>query len=211
MGRKTDRPNPNGDQSRLRILAATFEIANELGYEGTSIAKVSQRCGLPASSVYWHFKNKDDLFAAVIQHSFDAWLAARPSWDPASGAARRRDALRERLRAAVDTYASSPEFWRLGLMLTLEHKVDEPTARARFRQIRKDMIAILEQWWQRMLGPEVVASHPQLGLRLAQFTMATTDGMFVASQAADDWDFHALADMLASSLDHLASSAVAES
>jgi AcrR family transcriptional regulator len=203
VGRKTERRNLQGEESRRRILEATFEIANELGYDGTSIAKVSERSGLPASSVYWHFASKDDLFAEVIQHSFDAFLAARPRWD-VSVEEDRRAMLRERMRATVATYASSPEFWRLGLMLTLEHRIEEPTARARFRQIRRDMIGLLARWWARILPPDVSAREPELHLRLAQFTMAATDGLFVASQAADDWDLDRLADMLAASLDMLA-------
>jgi len=208
VGRKTDRASAQGEQSRRRILEATFEIANELGYEGTSIAKVSERCGLPASSVYWHFRNKDDLFAEVIQHSFDAWLATLPRWEPEPGTPR-RELLAARLRATVAGYASSPEFWRLGLMLTLEHKLDEPTARARFRQIRRDMIARVERWWQHLLGPDVVAARPHLATQLAQFTMAATDGLFIASQAGDDWDLPALAGLLAAGLDHLATDALA--
>ena len=66
----------NGVESRQRILDAAVAIAGERGYEGTSIAAVSAKCGLPASSIYWHFKDKDDLIAAVIERSFEAWLTA---------------------------------------------------------------------------------------------------------------------------------------
>ena len=38
---------------------------------GTSIALVSERSGLPASSIYWHFEDKDALIAAVIERSFE--------------------------------------------------------------------------------------------------------------------------------------------
>ena len=58
------------------ILDAATEIAAERGYEGTSIALVSKKCGLPASSIYWHFKDKDDLIAAVIERSFGSGLSA---------------------------------------------------------------------------------------------------------------------------------------
>ena len=64
----------DGELSRVRILDAATEIAAERGYEGTSIAAVSAKCGLPASSIYWHFKDKDDLIAAVIERSFQNWL-----------------------------------------------------------------------------------------------------------------------------------------
>lgn len=70
------RKRSNGVESRQRILDAAVEISGERGYEGTSIAAVSATCGLPASSIYWHFKDKDDLIAAVIERSFETWLAA---------------------------------------------------------------------------------------------------------------------------------------
>src|SRR6201999_3405085 len=70
------RSRADGELSRSRILDAATEIAAERGYEGTSIALVSKKCGLPASSIYWHFTDKDDLIAAVIERSFASWLAA---------------------------------------------------------------------------------------------------------------------------------------
>jgi AcrR family transcriptional regulator len=48
----------NGVESRRRILDTTVEIAGERGYEGTSIAAASAKCGLPASSIYWHFRTR---------------------------------------------------------------------------------------------------------------------------------------------------------
>ena len=71
---RTRRRRVDGEASRTRILDAATEIAGERGYEGTSIGLVSAKCGLPASSIYWHFKDKDDLIAAVIERSFAQWL-----------------------------------------------------------------------------------------------------------------------------------------
>src|ERR1700755_2274756 len=70
------RKRADGELSRGRILDAATEIAAERGYEGTSIGAVSAKCGLPASSIYWHFKDKDDLIAAVIERSFGTWITA---------------------------------------------------------------------------------------------------------------------------------------
>src|SRR6201991_2003753 len=70
------RKRADGELSRERILDAATEIAAERGYEGTSIGAVSAKCGLPASSIYWHFKDKDDLIAAVIERSFGSWMTA---------------------------------------------------------------------------------------------------------------------------------------
>src|ERR1700752_4875453 len=70
------RKRADGELSREGILDAATEISAERGYEGTRIPLVSAKCGLPASSIYWHFKDKDDLISAVIERSFGTWLSA---------------------------------------------------------------------------------------------------------------------------------------
>src|SRR6516225_3307549 len=130
------RKRADGELSRERILDAATAIASERGYEGTSIALVSAKCGLPASSIYWHFKDKDDLNAAVIERSFAHWLSA---WQmPAEGTGR------ERLIAVAMQIAKalldSPDFLRLGLMLALERRPVEPRARAMFVAVRDQAV-----------------------------------------------------------------------
>jgi AcrR family transcriptional regulator len=56
----------HGDVSRERILDAAREIASERDDDGTRIARVSERSGLPASSIYWHFDDKDPLLGARV-------------------------------------------------------------------------------------------------------------------------------------------------
>ncbi|MET7695173.1 helix-turn-helix domain-containing protein [Streptomyces sp. NPDC005483] len=46
-------------------------LAGERGYEGTSHAAIGARCGLPAGSLHWPFKDKDDLIAAVVERGFE--------------------------------------------------------------------------------------------------------------------------------------------
>src|SRR5580765_1925248 len=127
----------NGEASRQRILDAAAEIAGERGYEGTSINLVSERSGLPASSIYWHFKDKDELIAAVIDRSFERWAAvlARPA--AAADGATSEDMFRAGLQRTGQALAEFPDFLRLGLMLILERRPEEPTARARYIGARK--------------------------------------------------------------------------
>src|SRR5262245_44032429 len=126
----------NGEASRSRILDAATEIAGERGYEGTSINLVSERSGLPASSIYWHFKDKDELIAAVIDRSFERWretIAAPVAFpDDASDA----EVFHLGLRRTGRALAELGDFLRLGLLLVLERRPDEPTARARFMETR---------------------------------------------------------------------------
>jgi AcrR family transcriptional regulator len=194
-----------GAESRRRILEATFELAHELGYQGTSISKVVERSGLPASSVYWHFADKDALFAAMIQHSFEQWRATLPGWTAPAGDGYRRDELAVRIRSAIGSIATNPEFWRLGLLLSLQRHPVELQSRRLFKQIRRRVIANMAAFWKQVLPPGHERRAPGLPELLARFTMAAADGLFVSAQIDGSADHDRLADLLAEMLESAAS------
>jgi AcrR family transcriptional regulator len=164
----------DGEQSRNRILDAATEIAAERGYEGTSIGAVSAKCGLPASSIYWHFKDKDDLIAAVIERSFANWLKV---WQlPDDVVARER--LMEVAVGTAKAFLNSPDFLRLGLMLALEHRPVEPRARAMFVQVRQQAFDALSTSI-RELGLDL--TDEQVG-QLSTYAIAGADGLFIAKE-----------------------------
>ncbi len=168
----------DGELSRNRILDAATEIAAERGYEGTSIGAVSAKCGLPASSIYWHFKDKDDLIAAVIECSFENWLKV---WDlPADVVA--RDRLVEVAMGTAKAVLDSPDFLRLGLMLALERRPVEPQARAMFVQVRGQAFDALTRSI-RELAPGL--SDGQIA-QLATYAIAGADGLFIAKEIGGD-------------------------
>ena len=172
------RKRADGELSRERILDAATEIAAERGYEGTSIALVSAKCGLPASSIYWHFKNKDDLIAAVIERSFAGWLKA---WQvPDEGAA--RDRLVGLAMQIAKALLDSPDFIRLGLMLALERRPVEPRARAMFLQARAQTYDQLAET-MRGFTPELTDAQIH---QLVTYAIAGADGLFIAKELGGD-------------------------
>jgi AcrR family transcriptional regulator len=164
--------------SRKRILDAATEIAAERGYEGTSINLVSGKCGLPASSIYWHFKDKDDLIAAVIERSFGTWLTG---WEVPEG-----DDPQQRIVSMVRQIGKglveSPDFLRLGLMLSLERRPIEARAREMFLRVRDDaharMRAAIREFAPELDDAEVYA--------LATYAIAGGDGLFIAREIEGD-------------------------
>jgi AcrR family transcriptional regulator len=172
------RKRADGELSRERILDAATEIAAERGYEGTSIALVSAKCGLPASSIYWHFKNKDDLIAAVIERSFADWLTA---WQvPGEGTA--RDRLVGLAMQIAKALLDSPDFIRLGLMLALERRPVEPRARAMFIQARAQTYYALTKT-MREFAPELTEAQIH---QLVTYSIAGADGLFIAKEIGGD-------------------------
>ncbi|CAN3126678.1 TetR/AcrR family transcriptional regulator [Mycobacterium sp. smrl_JER01] len=172
------RRRADGEMSRTRILDAATEIAAERGYEGTSIGAVSAKCGLPASSIYWHFKDKDDLIAAVIERSFANWLTVWRLPDDVVA----RDRLLEVAAGTAKAVMDSPDFLRLGLMLALERRPVEPKARTMFVQVREQAFAALATSI-RELGPTL--SEDQVR-QLCTYAIAGADGLFIAKEIGGD-------------------------
>ncbi|WP_328353306.1 TetR/AcrR family transcriptional regulator [Mycobacterium sp. NBC_00419] len=168
----------DGEQSRTRILDAATEIAAERGYEGTSIGAVSAKCGLPASSIYWHFTDKDDLIAAVIERSFGNWLQV---WQlPDDLVARER--LMEVAAGTAKAVLDSPDFLRLGLMLALERRPVEPRARAMYIQVRDQAFDALTRSLT-ALAPGITEEQTH---QLATYAIAGADGLFIAKEIGGD-------------------------
>lgn len=51
---------------RLDILNAARELFFELGFEGATMRQVANRIAMSTSNLYKYFRNKDDLFEAVV-------------------------------------------------------------------------------------------------------------------------------------------------
>jgi AcrR family transcriptional regulator len=48
------------------LLAAATELFLAKGYAKTTMADISSAAGVASGNVYWYFKSKDDIFAAVM-------------------------------------------------------------------------------------------------------------------------------------------------
>ena len=68
----------------------------------------------------------------------------------------------------------------------------------------------MTEWWRLSLPEPVLDRDPGLPLRLAQYAMAMSDGMFISGSANDGWDLAALGEMLARSLNQMAETAIAD-
>src|ERR1700757_5002886 len=69
-----------GHASRELILDATERLMGTKGYVATSISDIRNACGLPASSIYWHFGSKEGVLAAVMERGATRFFAAIPRW-----------------------------------------------------------------------------------------------------------------------------------
>lgn len=54
-------------ETRSRILDAAEDVFYEKGVAHTSLAEVAQAANVTRGAIYWHFKNKSDLFVAMCE------------------------------------------------------------------------------------------------------------------------------------------------
>lgn len=193
--RKRRARRPDGERSRRKILEAAAEIAIERGYDGTSIAEISRRCGLPASSIYWHFEDKDDLMTAVVKDSFEAW---NHSWhiDPNENIFVELAAIAEQIVEALRTH---PAFILIGLPLALQQRSDDPRPRRIYVQMREMLAARFER---------IGVAHfdhvpPQRRTAMITYLIAGAEGLVISHELDSTSDISELLRLHAMSVIHM--------
>jgi len=64
MARRT---KEEAQETRNRLLDTAEHVFNERGVSRTSLAEIAETAGLTRGAIYWHFKNKLDLFDAMME------------------------------------------------------------------------------------------------------------------------------------------------
>ena len=66
----------HAESTRAALLAVAQELFAELGYAGTSTEEIVQRARVTRGALYHHFRDKRDLFEAVVEE-MEAGIATR--------------------------------------------------------------------------------------------------------------------------------------
>ena len=61
------RTKEEAQETRNQLLDAAEQVFNEKGVSRTSLSDIAQAAGLTRGAIYWHFKNKADLFDAMME------------------------------------------------------------------------------------------------------------------------------------------------
>lgn len=63
------------DDTRSRIIGVAIELISEKGFAATSTREVCERMGFTKAALYYYFKAKDDLLAALVAPVIEAMSA----------------------------------------------------------------------------------------------------------------------------------------
>ncbi|PIT42345.1 TetR family transcriptional regulator [Snodgrassella alvi] len=131
-------------QTRDDLMAAALDIFYRRGVSRASLQEIASAAGVTRGALYWHFKNKEDLFDALFQQVFSK--------------------LSEQLRHDIDT--SSPDALH-NLMRALNQMFQRMASDERYRKFcyilhlncehtedNRAIVALLQKyqnlWWQNL-------------------------------------------------------------
>lgn len=63
------RTKEDAEKTRLKVIEAALELFSKHGYSHTTLAMIASAAGFSRGPIYWHFKNKDELYEAVLHYS----------------------------------------------------------------------------------------------------------------------------------------------
>lgn len=92
MARKT---KEEAERTRQNILNAAFDVFTCKGFMRTTLCDIASAAGVTRGAIYWHFKDKVDLFVALSEE-IEASAAARPQ-DIRADLVRSLDDLKEEI------------------------------------------------------------------------------------------------------------------
>ena len=142
MARRT---REEAEQTRQALLDSALRLFAEQGIGQTSLKQVAQQAGVTHGALYWHFRNRTDLVAALYQ---DARLPLDDLHLEQLQSASQNGlvALKDYLLSWIDLVLSDPHWRRVWRVFHLQSS-DLPEIEALKPQLREER----EEWLERLL------------------------------------------------------------
>lgn len=60
------RTKEEAEQTRRDILKSAIEVFSKKGFASSTLVDIAKKANVTRGAIYWHFKNKNDLFEALV-------------------------------------------------------------------------------------------------------------------------------------------------
>lgn len=166
-------------ETRERIIASAAHVFGQKGLQRASMDEVAAHAGMTKGAIYWHFKNKNDLFFALLDQRFQQEsVPLRGSLASfIQGGGDLRDGMTELFAAGMRRCTDDPDWARLYL---------ECLSQSRNEEVRVRLSAFYDKVWTMSAqmtrdlqehGLAAPDTDPQLA---AVFWCALFDGLLLA-------------------------------
>lgn len=178
------RQQARADVSREQILAVAMNLFAKHGYAGTSISQLSQACGLPVGSIYWHFGSKAGVLWAVAERGAIDLFERMPRASDYGG-----DPI-ERLAAMLDNMVANlgadASFLKLVVVLSMVEHEEDAAARQSATHVREHALTIWREALRRIFAPNGEPEGRRIADELAIVGRSVAIGGFVQADGGND-------------------------
>jgi TetR/AcrR family transcriptional regulator len=131
-------------QSQQKILiAASTEFVLQ-GYKGATVQSIADRAELPKANILYYFKNKENIYQAVLEHTLEMWDQGIGDLDPADGP---KLAIEKFIDAKVRLSFNHPESSKIYAMEIIQGAQHlKEFARTYLRQWVREKAKLFQQW-----------------------------------------------------------------
>lgn len=114
--------NASSQETRRKLIDAAGQVFAERGYHGATLQEITDRAGVNKAAVNYHFRDKQELYAAVVRYCL-SFRDAEPTPEEITG--RPESRLRALIANAIkDILDPSNPPWRAAI---IDHELAQPT------------------------------------------------------------------------------------
>jgi len=164
---------------KQQILTAAIELFARKGFYGTSMDDIVRETGLSKGGVYWHFKSKDDIIAAVLEQLYDLeWETFRNLATQPGTVQERLQAIFGKIAADMDDIEAMSQFQPIAMefyAVAARREDLRQVIKGYFQQYRTLLTTLIQQGLD--VGELVFPSHPNAAEQIAITFVAQLEGI----------------------------------
>jgi hypothetical protein len=82
-------------------------------------------------------------------------------------------------------YISAHDFWRIGIILSVDQSVREQMSRQRFLDLRQAVVEEYTSWYKQTLPADIQRKCPDRAYKLGKFTLICADGNLIMNASGE--------------------------
>lgn len=130
--------------NREIILEAALPVFSAQGFRGATLERIAQAAGMSKPNLLYYFRRKEDIYAAVLERTLEAWLAPLEAM---SATGEPRAELERYILAKMRLSAEKPEASRLFANEILHGApVVSTFLNTRLKALVEEKAAVLSRW-----------------------------------------------------------------
>lgn len=130
-------PERRRQQTREYLLEAAARVFAERGFNGASLDEVAATAGFTKGAVYSNFKNKDDLFMALLESEYERAMRALHDTLDATSDDPPEDHIGEFIKLVQEQFDTDDDYWAALYQEFCAYAVRSPSARTRLAEFEQ--------------------------------------------------------------------------